>query len=184
MSTPPTEPLSETDEQRLLAAIDEYDADDNRYDEVFLEIGERLRAAQEAGKLDLAGLVTWKRSGQGAWVKPLLAMPETTVRATTRQAFAATGDLAVLAALRPLPGFGKQEAMATALMAAYDPREWAVLDRRARQALAALGRPVDTRRGMTVRYLETVRGLRDELAGRRPGITARDVDKGLFVLGV
>jgi hypothetical protein len=34
MSTPPTEPLSETDAQRLLAAIDEYDADDNRYDEV------------------------------------------------------------------------------------------------------------------------------------------------------
>lgn len=131
----------------------------------------------------MAALITWKRAGQGAWVKPLLATPEEQVRAVTRTAFVADGDRAVLQALADLPGFKQQAAMATALMAAYDPQEWGVLDSRACITLADLGRPVGNQRGKTLRYVATVRGLRDELAERRPGIIARDVDKGLFVLG-
>jgi hypothetical protein len=176
-------PLSDADAERLLAAIDAYDADDNRYDEVFTEIGQRITDSQEAGKLDLAALITWKRSAQGAWVKSLLATPETLVRSVTRKAFAADGDLAVLQTLAALPGFAVQGPIATALMAAYDPREWAVLDSRATTALADLGRPVGNQRGKTLRYLAAARRLRDELAARRPRVTARDVDKGLFMLG-
>jgi len=176
-------PLDDEAAERLLRAIDAYDADDNRYDEVFTEIGDRITEAKEAGKLDLAALITWKRSGQGAWVKDLLATPETRVREVTREAFATVGDLPVLNALAVLPGFESQEAIPTALMAAYDPEDWGVLDDRACSALNSLGLSVGNHRGKTLRYLTTVRTLRDHLAQWRPGITARDVDKGLYVLG-
>jgi hypothetical protein len=185
MDTPnePLGSLSDADAERLLAAVDAYDTGDNRYDEVFTEIGQRITGAQEAGKLDLAALITWKRAGQGKWIKRLLATPEIRVREVTRKGFAAEGDGAVLRALRDLPGFASEGPIATVLMTAYNPREWGVLDSRACDALADLGRPVGNQRGKTLRYLTTVRWLRDELTPRRPGITARDVDKGLFVLG-
>lgn len=175
--------LDDAAAERLLAAIGAYDAADNRYDEVFTEIGQRITQGREAGKLDLAALITWKRSGQGAWVKDLLATPEARVRKVTRQAFAADGDLAVLRTLAILPGFGSRGPIATALMAAYAPREWAVLDRRASDALTDLERPIGRHSGRTLRYLATVRDLRNELAVRQPGITAREIDKGLFILG-
>ncbi len=130
----------------------------------------------------MAALITWKRSGQGSWVKKLLATPEPEVRAITRDAFAIIGDLPVLRTLAALPGFTSQGPIATALMAARDPYDWGILDVRATNALACLGRPIDEKLGKTLRYLTEVRRLRDDLAKDRRGITAREIDKGLWWL--
>ena len=182
MTTEDPGPLDPENRRRLLAAVDAYDANSSVYDQVFAEIGQRIREANEAGKLDLAALIMWKRSGQGSWVKDLLATPEPEVRAITRDAFAIMGDLPVLRTLATLPGFTSQGPIATALMAARNPYDWGILDVRATNALACLGRPIGEKRGKTLRYLTEVRRLRDDLAKDRRGITAREIDKGLWWL--
>jgi hypothetical protein len=174
--------LSPESRRRLLDAIDAYNLNSSTYDEVFLAISDRINDDREAGKLDLAALILWKRSGQGSWVKDLLATPEGRVREVTREAFATAGDLPVLRALESLPGFKSHGPIATALMAAKDPYDWGVLDVRAINALASLGRSIGPSRGKTLRYLTEVRRLRDDLATERPEITAREIDKGLWWL--
>ncbi len=57
------------------------------------------------------------------------------------------------------------------------------MDRHALNALTSLDRGVGGSRGQTLRYLSEVKDLRDDLAGRRPAITARDIDKGLYIYG-
>lgn len=105
------------------------------------------------------------------------------MRETTKAAFAAATDAEALRALATLPGFASKEAIPTALLAAFDPVRYAVMDRRARAALDVLGFGVGTSRGLTSRYLERVRELRDQIRPTAPTITASDVDKGLWVLG-
>jgi hypothetical protein len=132
-------PLDDAAAARLLAAID---ACDPAYDEVFLEVSERIDSAKSAGKLDLAALINWKQGGQGKWVKSLLATAETDVRAVTRRAFGTEGGPSVLRVLGELDGFGSHGPMATVLMTAFNPVDWGVLDVRACEALPELGRPI------------------------------------------
>lgn len=170
-------------QDRLLQAIAEYDRSFPVYDEVFAEVHQRITASGDAGKTDIAVIGFWKRSAQGRWVGELLNVPERDVRAATRAGFAADSDGEALKALAVLPGFASQEAIPTTLLTAFDPVGYGVMDRRARKALDDLGFGVGTSRGMTIRYLEQVRDLRDQLRPTAPAITARDVDKGLYVLG-
>ena len=177
--------ISAQDTARLLEAIEVYDRDTGPlYDEVFLEVHDRIAETGSAGKLDIAALAVWKRSAQNAWVTGLLSLPETHVRATTAAAFAAQDDLGALRALGVLPGYAAQGPLATAILTAYDPNRYAVMDDRALLALERLGISVSRSRGVTLRYLSAVRALVDTLQSRRPGVTPRDVDKGLYVLGV
>lgn len=179
--------LSAADAERLLKAIDAYDTPAGQvYDELLLEVGGRLRANGHAGKLDLAALAVWKRSAQGSWIGNLMNTPESVVVTATRASFEAAerhDDLGALVALRPIPGYCRQEAMASALLTAYDPIRYGVLDRRALFALEQLGLPLPRTTGMTLRYFEVVRSLRDHMEPARPGLTARKIDKGLYVLG-
>lgn len=168
------------DLDRLLVAIDDYDL---RYDQVFDETGARLRERGEAGLADVCVLVAWKRATQGAWMKDLLVTPDAEVRARTHDAFAATGDQERLDALAPLPGFGNKYALATVVLCAHDPVNYGVLDRRAIEGLRRLGRPVAGGRGITLRYLDRVREIRDLARVGRPGLTARNIDQGLWVIG-
>lgn len=105
------------------------------------------------------------------------------VREVTREAFSAEGDAAKLDALSVLPGFATQEAIPTALLCAYDPIDYGVMDQRALYALNRWESGVGAHPGMTLRYLARVRAIRGHLRDERDGVTARDVDKGLFVLG-
>jgi hypothetical protein len=164
----------------LLDAMGQYS---QNYDEVFIEVGQRIREYGEAGKLDLAALICWKRSGQGKWVSELMDLPDAEVRAATRKALAATTDQDRLDALAVLPGFRQKYAIATAVLAAHDPENFAVLDWRALKALKRLGWPVIPGRGETLRYLDRVRNLRDQVHDRRPNATARNVDQALWVIG-
>ncbi len=75
--------------------------------------------------------------------------------------------------------------MATTLLCAFDPSRYAVMDWRARRGLDHLGLGVgESAPGRTVRYLARVRAMRDDLCSVgswEP--TARDIDKGLFMIG-
>lgn len=169
--------------QRLREAMLHYDEQEPYYDEIFHDVSRRLQREREAGKADIAILAFWKRSAQGSkWIGQLLSIPEATVRRTTRASFAETEDAARLAALE-LPGLRRQEALATTLLCAYDPDNIAVMDRRARTALNQIGLGVPGGRGVTLRYLARVRAIRDDLTADGTPVSARDVDKGLFVLG-
>jgi hypothetical protein len=142
---------------RLLGALGRYDPSGS-YDEVFDEVSARLHAHHEASKADICILVCWKRITQGGWITRFLRTPDIEVRARTREAFAAVSDQARLDSLAPLPGFGSKAALATALLAAYDPAEFGVMDRRAFTGLKLLGCPVGRGRGGTPRGQgETVR---------------------------
>lgn len=177
--------LSDAHRQALVHALEVYDTPAGSvYDEILHEVHDRIARAGDAGKVDIAAITFWKRSGQGSkWISALLQRPESEVRAATRAAFAADDDGQALAALAVLPGFKQKEAMSTALLCAYDPMNYPVMDRRALKALDAIDHGVGRHRGMTLRYFTTVRELRDALTTERPGTTARDVDKALYVLG-
>ena len=101
--------------RRLLEGMDQYGS---YYDEVFWEVSARIRERGEAGKLDLAALICWKRSGQGHWVSDLMELPDAEVRKRSRSALAARlTDQQRLDALAPLPGFKSKYAIATAVLA-------------------------------------------------------------------
>src|SRR6266536_6346237 len=175
-------PNNEDCVDRLLGAMSRYDPS-GFYDEVFTEVSDRIGERGEAGKADICVLITWKRAVQGRWITDFLLTPDAEVRDRTRKAFAAATDQQRLDALAPLPGFSAKYAMATVVLIAYAPVEFGGLDRRALHGLKVLGCPVTAGRGVTLRYLERVRELRDAAAARRPGVTARNIDQALWVLG-
>jgi hypothetical protein len=168
---------------RLLAGVDDYDRRWPYYDDVFVDVHRRVAAAGEADKTAIAALTFWKRSGQGAWAAKLLNQPDEEVRKVTRAAFAAATDQQALDELAVLPGFTTKRAIPTALLCAFDPERFAVMDRRAHVGLARIAAGVGTQRGRTIRYLERARNLRDLMRADRPSTSCRDVDKALYVLG-
>jgi hypothetical protein len=138
--------------RRLLKAMDQYSP---YYDQVFWEVSARIREQGEAGKLELAALICWKRSAQGHWVSDLLELSDAAVRKRSRAAFAVQlTDQQRLDALAPLPGFMSKSAIATAVLACHDPDEFGVLDWRALKGLKLIGRPIARGRGETLRYLD------------------------------
>jgi hypothetical protein len=166
----------------LLDALSRYDPSGN-YDEVFNQVSARIQAHHEASKADICILICWKRITQGGWIKEFLSRPDSEVCARTRASFAADSDQTRLDALADLPGFHGKAALATALLAAYDPSDFGVMDRRAFDGLKLLGRPVSRGRGETLRYLSRVRELRDLVRTVQPTITARNIDQALWVIG-
>ena len=167
--------------RRLLNAMDQYSP---YYDEVFWEVSARIRTRDEAGKLDLAALICWKRSGQGSWVSDLMEWPDSKVRTCSRAALAPRlTDQQRLDALALLPGFNAKSAMATAVLACHDQDEFGVLDRRALKGLENIERPIARGRGETLRYLNRLRELRDLVRGVRSTVTARNIDQGLWFIG-
>jgi hypothetical protein len=173
-----------TDEELVRRLIDAMDRYNPIYDEVFWEVSDHIRNHGEIGKLDLAALVCWKRSGQGHWVLELMEWRDVDVRDRCRAAFAdVLTDQQRLDALAPLPGFKRKYAIATAVLACYDAREFGVIDRNALKGLGCINRPINSGHGITLRYLDRLRELRDLVRVKRPSATARNVDQGLWVLG-
>jgi hypothetical protein len=167
--------------ERLLEAMGHYLP---YYDEIFWQVNARISEHREAGKLDLAALICWKRSAQGHWVSDLMELQDAKVRRHCRAALAAElTDQERLDALAPLPGFGSKYAIATAVLACYNPAEFGVLDRRALDGLQRIQHPIIRGRGETLRYLERIRQLRDLARRIRPSVTARQVDQALWVIG-
>lgn len=154
------------------------------YDEVFWEVHTRIRERGDAGKLDLAALICWKRSGQGHWVSDLMELPDALVRERSRAGFAThLTDQQRLDALAALPGFRTKSAIATAVLACNDPDEFGVLDRRALKGLERIERPIMRGRGETLRYLNRLRELRNLTRSFRSNVTTRNIDQGLWFIG-
>jgi hypothetical protein len=150
-------PLTDDQARRLVAAIETYHSN-AEYDTVFDELHAGLKTAGEAGKADIAIVAFWKRLRLDAtWVRELLATPEAEVRTVTRAAFEQSTDREALSSLAPLPGFGTWGALATALLYAYDPHRWPVIDKNGVEGLRELGRPVERQ---PLAYFGQVRQLR------------------------
>ncbi len=118
------------------------------YDEVLLEIEDRIETSGSIGKLDIGGLLFWKRLRANIpWVADLLSMPEAEVRAITARAVIAVRNLAVSTpeaategrrALGVLPGVKTGDAFSSALLTAAAPSRMAVYDTRAQKPSIAL----------------------------------------------
>lgn len=183
--------LTEAHVDRLIAAHDAYLASANdHYDDVLREVSERIAVSGSAGKTDIAALVCWKRlNASTVWVKELMQMPEHDVRDATGLAFqrarsaarifdAADGSIA---ALRPLPGFRRGGAVASAVLAAGVPERMAVYDRRAHASLQNMGIPIVYTKNVYSRYMSVVEALRDDVnASHGLQWRARDVDLALY----
>jgi hypothetical protein len=50
------------------------------YDELFAEVGARLKREHLASKLDLGALVFWKHINNARWMTELMLVPEATVK--------------------------------------------------------------------------------------------------------
>lgn len=167
--------------------IRNYEGRSSNYDEVFEGTSTRIRQHGAAEKQDLACLAFWKRLNcTTGWVTRLLHMSNQKVKAVTATAFRqheARDRFGILA--RQLPGCGNWGSFASTILCAHDPVNYAVRDRRALKGLGRIGCPIETGSGEWGRYHTQVLDLRDSLR-REPewqGVTARQVDKGLFELG-
>jgi len=165
------------------------------YDEVFDEVAERVRKHGYATKLDLGGLVLWKRlQANTRWASSLGATADATVRDVTGRALSVYQDgalsevpakaQAARSVLAELPGFAHGDAFVSALLTTFDGNNLAVFDRRANYALGTvLKRPVRSGRGHYGRYIEEVHSLRALVSEPNDIWTARDIDTALYMLG-
>ena len=179
---------------RLEAARAEYGRQaPGAYDEVLSEVAARVSTAGSIGKSDIGALLLWKRlRADTLWVRRLMSMPDTEVRAVTAQAVHAVCDTDVPVPeaarqgrqlLSSLPGFTTGDALASALLVAAASDRLAVYDRRAQRGLELLGDTLTSFPGRYGRYMYVVQNML-ELAHehQRPWI-ARDVDLALYWLG-
>ena len=180
--------------ERLTTARADYHAGVSPYyDEVLHETATRIAGVGTIGKTDIGALLFWKRlRADTPWVRHLMAMPDSDVRAVTARVVAAVRDTSVevpaaaaagRSALTALPGFTSGDAFASALLLAAAPDRMAVYDRRVQKALDMLDIELTARRGRYGRYMGIVEGLRGGLSQRGELWTARDVDVALFWLG-
>jgi hypothetical protein len=163
------------------------------YDEVFLEVADRVKETGSVGKADVGALLFWKRlRADTRWARALHAMRDSEVRSVTGQMVLAAHDVerstpeaasVARRALSSLPGFGQGDALASAVIAAAHPDRMAVYDRRAHSALLQLGHSLDDRSGRYGRYMAVVEELLTDIRVQEPEWTARDVDLALFWIG-
>ena len=184
-----------TDDQwsTLLNARNTYnDGPENKYDEVLNEVADRIKAAGSIGKLDIGGLLFWKRlRANTGWVPKLHSLSEDSVRSVTRHAVQAVndevssiGDAAQLgrSALVDLPGFARGDALASALLFAAAPHRMAVYDRRAHAGLRKLGIDLSDKSGRYGEYMEILEAICGTARDRGNDWSARDVDLALYQL--
>jgi hypothetical protein len=166
------------------------------YDEVVLEVADRVRQSGSVGKSDVGALLFWKRlRADTRWVPRLMALSDADVRAVTANAVSAVNDASLSHAeaaargrreLAGLPGFANGDALASAVLFAAAPRRMAVYDRRAHKGLQALtGVDVGRAPGRYGRYMRAVAELVATVNAENPAAQwrPRDVDLALYSLG-
>jgi hypothetical protein len=145
----------------------------------FQKLEALMREARHRGHMtraDLLAVVDWKSSR----ARPLsLLNHAASIRVATSRAFAATSDEMRIRHLLSLHGVAVP--MASTILAAMDPRKYAVIDIRVWQALYRYRAVSCNKSGRALRvshWLEYTRQIR-ELA-RRNGVSARVVEQALF----
>jgi hypothetical protein len=162
------------------------------YDEVFRDVQARVADSGSIGKSDIAALTCWKRlRADTPWVMALLEWSDADVRDITRPAVLVVrnGDVAESAGkaremLRPLPGFGRGTALASAVLTAAAPLRLAVFDKNARLGLGQIGLelPVNAS-SFYAKYMTLIEQCRSEAADAGHEWLAREVDLALYMLG-
>lgn len=163
------------------------------YDEVLSSVAERFATNQAIGKVEIGGLLIWKRlQANTRWAMDLMNVPDQKVHNHTRTAYLAANDqaLSVPEAARAarselgyLPGFKTGDALASAVLLAAAPQRLAVYDRRAHQGLEHLGIELKSGKGRYSRYMACVETLRELALSKGETWIARDVDVALYWLG-
>lgn len=163
------------------------------YDEVLLDVVDRVAATGSLGKSDIGALLLWKRlRADTPWAADLLTLPDSDVRTVTARAVDAVRDQSLSSveaarlgrsSLSPLPGFRVGDALASALLFAAAPDRMAIYDKRAHHGLTILQRTLTNTPGRYGRYIEHLEQLRT--LGHHHGAdwTTRDVDIALYWLG-
>lgn len=180
--------------ETLLGAHQDFQSETSpAYDEVFIEVSERVRDSGSVGKADIGALLFWKRlRADTRWVRDLMVMKDDEVRLVTSKAAAAANDASLdvpaaasrgRAALSALPGFARGDALASALLTAAAPDRMAVYDRRAQKGLEALGLSLSPARGRYGRYMQIVEDLTANAKHHGYDWSAREVDLALYWLG-
>lgn len=163
------------------------------YDEVLTTVAQRFATKQSIGKVEIGGLLLWKRiQANTRWAMELMNIPEHQVREQTHDAYTAANDptlsvaeaaRASRSALGSLPGFKTGDALASAVLLAAAPQRLAVYDRRAHQGLTLLGLKLSSGKGRYSRYMQCVEELLELALTNDDSWTARDVDLALYWLG-
>jgi hypothetical protein len=166
---------------------------DSVYDELIREVIGRVEAAGSIGKLDIGGILLWKRlRADTKWARALLSLPDAEIRLVTGRAVAAVRDQDASApdaaragriVLGELPGLVSGDALASALLFAAAPDRMAVYDKRAHRAIDRLGIELSDAPGRYRRYMEIVDAIRDAVRERGDDCTSRDVDLALYHFG-
>ncbi|MBQ0890871.1 hypothetical protein KBZ94_39155 [Streptomyces sp. RM72] len=144
------------------------------------------------GKADIGALLLWKRlRADTRWASALMTTADAEVRRATAAAMTAVLDTSVSpsdaaragrAALAPLPGFTRGDALASTVLTAAAPDRMAVYDRRAHTGLRSLGIPLSDASGRYSRYIAAL----DQLLAHAPSParvwTPRDLDIALYCL--
>jgi len=180
--------LSKSDRAALLASLDRYPP---HYDESFDEVAVRIATNGHATKLDIGGLAAWKRLRcDTPWVERLQNLPQVSVTKATKKAFGSglTSPAERVESLRTdlKHGMGGAFALGSALLTAWNQKDFAVTDRRAREGLRSLVRPLECNCELFhyPTYLAHVVEVRNQLATANPdrSFSAREIDKALYEL--
>lgn len=173
--------------EKLQGALRQYDPS-GVYDETFHEVSASIAASGSAGKLEISALVVWKRIPLATWWGDLLKTPDSVVRETTRNSFAdGLTDAERVDILSGLPGCKTgTRAVLSAVLTAWDPEQFGVTDRRAKDGWRDNLRPRSCPCNIHD-YLVFLKWLRwtaqqwgDAMDTNH---TPREVDKALWVLG-
>ncbi|WP_244213573.1 hypothetical protein [Glutamicibacter nicotianae] len=192
-----TRPIPQNDSERwmlLRAAHHQYHVSTTaNYDEVLFDVAERFATHQSIGKVEIGGLLIWKRlQANTRWAMDLMNVPDQRVHELTRDAYLAANDLslsvpeaarAARSAFGSLPGFKTGDALASAVLLAAAPQRLAVYDRRAHHGLNLLGLTLTSGKGRYSRYMDIVEHLRHLAQSNAEAWTARDVDVALYKIG-
>ncbi|QFX85950.1 hypothetical protein GEV49_00115 [Streptomyces sp. SYP-A7193] len=162
------------------------------YDEVLDQVAERTQKEGSIGKADIGALLLFKRlRADTPWARALMATADADVRRATAAATAAVRDTTLSlsdaaragrAALVPLPGFTRGDALASTVLTAAAPHRMAVYDRRAHAGLRSLGIPLSNASGRYSRYIAALDHLLTHAPSPARAWTPRDLDIALYCL--
>lgn len=157
------------------------------YDEVFMEVGSQMRTNEFISKVDISALAAWKRLNLNAkWMESLQEMRDSDLIQKSRSLL--VRDLPARERVRRfwqsgIPGFSSGTfALASTILTAWDPLNFGITDRRARDGMTELGCSCGPRINRYSIYLTHLHFIRDQMNSDSPDLTisCRNVDMMLF----
>ena len=158
------------------------------YDELFESVGKSIRDQGYLTKRDISALAAWKRLNLSVmWMDSLQRIPDDELEGLTNGLFSgtlATSDLIAAVWGSGIPGFSSGTfAVASTMLSAWNPREFAITDRRSRESLAGLRCGCERTLNKYSVYLAHVHAIRDATFKNEnsPLASSRHIDKVLFM---